>query len=210
MRQIFAILFALTAVGFTASLPAAPYAGSFAVKVLPIVLLFAAAVAARPFRGKFALCAAIVFSGAGDVILDLSFEGSFIFGLAAFLIAHLWYIGLFGLDIAWNKLRPLATLPAILYPAGMAVFLWPHLGGLKIPVAVYVAVIATMLVFAINRRSAGKSVLFGAIFFLASDSILAINKFYSPQPWARYAIMATYYLAQYLIVTGILREKNSQ
>lgn len=202
------IAFALFAAGFIASLAVHPYNGSFALKVIPIALLFGAVIFARPFRGRFALAAAILFSAAGDVILDLSFQGSFIAGLVSFLIAHLWYIGLFGLDVAWGQTRWIYTLPAIAYPAAMAVFLWPHLGPMNLPVAVYITVIATMLVFALNRRGAGAMVVVGAVFFVISDSILALNKFYAPYSWARYAIMATYYLAQFLIVTGMLKEKS--
>ena len=43
--------------------------------------------------------------------------------------------------------------------------------------------------------------------FLISDSILAINKFKSPLPLRGYLVWATYYLAQYGIAIGFLREK---
>ncbi len=209
MRPLIVALYFTCAGGFIASLPFAPYTGSFIAKAIPILILLFAAVTAADFRGKFALIAAIIFSGAGDVILDLGFQGSFIAGLIAFLIAHLWYIGLFGLDVLIRRIRFLPTIPAVIFPLAMAVFLWPHLGPLKIPVAVYVTAIATMLVLAINRQSGGRGVILGASFFLASDTILALNKFYAPHPAAGYAIMATYYLAQYQIVAGILKEKTS-
>jgi uncharacterized membrane protein YhhN len=45
------------------------------------------------------------------------------------------------------------------------------------------------------------------VLFPTSDSILAINKFKSPGPMAGYLIWATYYLAQYGIAIGFLREK---
>jgi uncharacterized membrane protein YhhN len=209
MRSLITLLFFICAGGFIASLALPPYTGRFAVKVLPIVLLLVAAIAAPAFRGKMLLLAAIVFSGAGDVILDLGFQGSFIAGLVSFLIAHLWYIGLFRLDISFGRIDWQPTLPAVIYPVAMAIFLWPYLGPLKIPVAVYVAVIATMMIFAINRQGGGRTVIFGALFFVVSDSLLALNKFYAPHPAAHYAIMTTYYLAQYLIVSGILKEKTS-
>lgn len=208
MRLIMSLVYLVFAGGFIASLAVAPYTGSFALKVIPIILLLLTVVLTRAFRGRLVLAAAIVFSAGGDVILDLNFPGAFIAGLVSFLIAHLWYIGLFKMDVSFGQIRWLYTLPAIVYPAAMAVFLWPHLGALKIPVAVYVTVIATMLVLALNRRGAGGMVICGAVFFVISDSILALNKFYLPHPAARYAIMATYYLAQYLIVNGILKEKS--
>ena len=46
----------------------------------------------------------------------------------------------------------------------------------------------------------------GAIFFIISDSLLAINKFYFPLPYSAFWIMSTYSFAQYFIVSGILIE----
>ena len=47
----------------------------------------------------------------------------------------------------------------------------------------------------------------GVTLFLISDSILAVNKFKAPVPTAGYSIWATYYLAQFGIAIGFLREK---
>ena len=53
-------------------------------------------------------------------------------------------------------------------------------------------------------------VLIGAVFFVTSDSILAINKFYCPVPNPLLWIMSTYLIAQFCLVKGILKmnEKN--
>ncbi|MBO0858144.1 MAG: hypothetical protein J2P21_06745 [Chloracidobacterium sp.] len=50
----------------------------------------------------------------------------------------------------------------------------------------------------------------GAILFLISDSILDVNKFKAPAPMAGYSIWATYYLAQFGIAIGFLREKMGE
>jgi uncharacterized membrane protein YhhN len=42
----------------------------------------------------------------------------------------------------------------------------------------------------------------GAILFVASDTMLALNKFYMPFEFAGAAIMVTYCFAQLLIVLG--------
>jgi len=201
-------LYALFALAFIATLPWSPYHGSFALKVLPILLLFVAAVVSAPFRGKWLLVAAIAFSGAGDVILDLTFQGNFIAGLVSFLTAHLFYVALFLQGSAVRRQMILPTVLAVAFPAAMAAFLWPHLGQMQLPVAVYIGVISSMLVTSLHRSRLNYTVIAGAIAFVISDSVLALNKFYSPFPWARYAIMATYYLAQYLIVTGVLQEQG--
>jgi alkenylglycerophosphocholine hydrolase len=44
----------------------------------------------------------------------------------------------------------------------------------------------------------------GALIFIASDSIIAINKFHSPIPDAKLFIMITYYLGQYLIAGSVV------
>ena len=200
-------LYAILALAFIATLPYSPYEGSFALKVFPILLLFGAVVASAPFRGKWLLVAAVVFSGAGDVILDLTFQGNFIAGLVSFLTAHIFYVALFLKGAAVRRNMILPTVLAVAFPAAMAAFLWPHLGQMQLPVAVYIGVISSMLVTSLHRSRLNFTVIAGAIAFVISDSVLALNKFYSPFPWARYAIMATYYLAQYAIVTGVLQEQ---
>lgn len=207
MRLGYRLAFAVLALTFIATLPWAPYGGSFVPKVAPILLLIWATLQAPRFAGRGLLVAAIFFSGAGDVILDLVFEGSFIAGLVSFLTAHVFYVVLFLKGARFRRSMALATLLALSFPVGMAVFLWPHLGPMQLPVAVYISVIASMLVTSLHRSSLNLTVVAGAIAFVISDSILALNKFYSPYVWARYAIMATYYLAQYLIVTGVLKEQ---
>jgi uncharacterized membrane protein YhhN len=88
--------------------------------------------------------------------------------------------------------------------------LLPALGDLKIPVIVYASVISVMLLFAYNglliwKKPANQYVFFGALFFVVSDSILAINKFHMPIQKSSFIIMLTYLVAQYLIVKGILK-----
>ncbi len=208
MKKKPAALYTAFALAFIATLPWSPYPGSFALKVLPILLLLLAAVNARAFSGRWLLIAAVVFSGAGDVILDLTFSGYFIAGLVSFLTAHIFYVALFLRGATFRRSMALATLAAVALPAAMAVFLWPHLGPMQLPVAVYITVIASMLVTSLHRSRLNATVVAGAIAFVISDSILALNKFYSPFAEARYAIMATYYFAQYLIVSGILEEQG--
>ena len=48
-------------------------------------------------------------------------------------------------------------------------------------------------------------VFIGAIFFVTSDSILAIDKFHEPIPLASFWIMITYLIAQFCITDGILK-----
>ena len=81
---------------------------------------------------------------------------------------------------------------------------------MKIPVIIYALVISTMLLVAIKgyftwNSKSGKLLLIGAVFFVLSDSILAINKFYVPIYLSSFWIMSTYLGAQFCIVNSILK-----
>ncbi len=161
------------------------------------------------------LLAAIVFSMSGDVFLMLDGQlptSLFIPGLVSFLLAHICYVALFRLDVAWLADRSALLLVAAI-GAAMYVFLWTHglPAALRLPVAAYVGVIALMAAQAWGRyrqlrsRAALLSAL-GASFFMLSDSILAINRFVQPLPWSSVSVLGSYYAAQALIVWGCARQ----
>ena len=170
-------------------------------------------------RGQFnpktllLLAAALAGSLAGDVFL--MFQGFFIPGLVSFLVAHLFYVALFKSGEAWFPHR--GALAATLgIGVAMYAFLWA--GGLppalRAPVAAYVLVIALMAAQAIGRATVLRDapsllVAVGAGFFMLSDSLLATNRFVMPLPMAQVWVLATYYAAQALIVSGWLASKAS-
>ncbi|MEJ8837832.1 lysoplasmalogenase family protein [Ramlibacter sp. AN1133] len=171
----------------------------------PLAMLLAIAWVARRRQGRFAgvLVAALALCLAGDVFL--MFDGFFIPGLASFLAAHLCYLLLFRQGVPWfPSARALAATLAV--AAAMYAVLFPHLGPvLKVAVAAYAVAIALMAAQAIGRAAvlrdgAAIGVAVGAVLFMASDAILAINKFAQPVPLAPLWILATYYAAQVLIV----------
>ena len=84
---------------------------------------------------------------------------------------------------------------------------------MKIPVIIYTVVILTMLTSALNRekkvnRQSYILVLVGAILFVISDSIIAIDKFRYHFALSGIAIMSTYVTAQYFIAIGCLKQFN--
>ncbi len=151
---------------------------------------------------KNLLLAALAFSVAGDAWL--MFPGYFVQGLASFLIAHLFYIALFKQGVSWFPSKAVLAV-SLAYGAAMYAYLLPHLGaGLQIPVAVYIFFIALMGAQAIGRAvelktTSSKWVAVGSLFFMASDSLLAINKFVSPIPISALWILGTYFAAQLVI-----------
>lgn len=154
----------------------------------------------------FAVIAGLVFSIGGDIFLMLPSD-QFILGLISFLIAHLFYISAFTYQ---SKIRrvPWALIPFVIYGILIFVILSPHLGAMKPPVAVYIVVILVMGWRAWERwsQAAEKSALlafFGAVLFIISDSILALNRFREPFAVARALNLSTYFAAQWLIALSI-------
>ncbi|MDR7370524.1 lysoplasmalogenase [Flavobacterium aquidurense] len=171
----------------------------------------------RKFPTKNTLLAALLFSWIGDVILlfaDIA-EIYFILGLVSFLTAHVIYCILFNNQIKTkankNKVAfGIGSFAIALYLIGMLSLLLPSLGDLKVPVIVYASVISIMLLFVFKgflvwEDPGNKYIFIGAIVFVISDSILAINKFYTPIERSSFLIMLTYLVAQYLIVVGVLK-----
>ena len=161
---------------------------------------------------------ALFFSWCGDVLLMFQAKNDifFLVGLSAFLIAHIFYIVFFHNIRAKEKIKsnPRLLAPVVVYYAGLIYFLSPYLGDMKLPVRIYGVVISFMLMLAlhmlyIKNKTAGKWMMVGALLFIISDSILAINKFYQPFKAAGVLIMLTYGLAQLFIVKGAADYINS-
>lgn len=155
---------------------------------------------------------ALGFSVLGDILLMFVDQSPHFFtvGLVAFLLAHIMYILVFLKHR--NKQKPVFGFVILLlvYASGLFYLLKDGLGEMLIPVIVYMIVILSMATTAFMRKGIVKHmsynlVFIGAIFFMISDSILALNKFYQPIPFSNISIMLTYALAQFLIVLGILK-----
>lgn len=160
------------------------------------------------------MIAGLLFSWAGDIILEFSGSNAnmFIPGLACFLLAHIMYLTIFITTPGKNSIlgsRIMLLLPVIIYGAALVLYLYDDLKEMKLPVIIYAIVILFMLTGAINRIDKVKTksfllVLAGAILFVISDSAIAINKFSYKFEYSGLVIMSTYIVAQYLIVTGYI------
>jgi alkylglycerol monooxygenase len=149
------------------------------------------------------LLAALAFSVMGDVWL--MFPGFFVQGLLSFLLAHACFIALFRQGVGWFPSKG-ALMFTTSVGLGMYAILWSHLPvPLKLPVAVYVTVLALMGAQALGRASVLKTpearwVAAGALLFMCSDSLLAWNKFVSPLHLSQLWVLSTYFAAQLLMV----------
>ena len=155
---------------------------------------------------KYMIIAGFVCSIVGDIFLMLP-KDHFIAGLVSFLIVHLFYIAAFtsmrGLVISWWSFAA-----CFLYGSIMCIILWPHLGRMKWPVLAYMLVILIMVSQALERwvqiEQRGALLAFaGAVLFVISDSVLALNRFKGHFKSAQAILLSTYFTAQWLIALSI-------
>jgi uncharacterized membrane protein YhhN len=157
-----------------------------------------------------------LLSLAGDVFL-LWLDRFFVFGLAAFLLGHLAYL------VGFNTpLPPVSTwsilLGLIIGLSGVRIMrrilTGVHASGqsrMAVPVAIYGAVITLMLLSALLTLSnvewsalASATAALGALFFYASDIVLAWNKFIQPMPRGRMLNIGLYHIGQFLLIAGVI------
>jgi uncharacterized membrane protein YhhN len=201
---------------FTETLPAFQYAVKPLIMVVLSVYFFRAA-SGRRTTHVWVMQAALFFSWLGDIFLMFQGELFFLLGLASFLLTHIGYAWVFGFTGPGSSGRSLLArspwIGLIYLGYGLVLFrlIFPGLGDMTVPVIVYAAAIITMVILAVNRweRVPAQSfswVLLGALCFMFSDSLIAINKFSGSVPFARTWIMALYMTGQYLIVRGYLEQ----
>jgi uncharacterized membrane protein YhhN len=148
------------------------------------------------------LLVVLFFAWLGDVFLLIPGDNPLFFqlGLGSFLIMQFAYIRLFHAHTSqfWHW-----SLGAIMvYVVSLLSFLWPHLSeALRIPVVIYAIALGAMLYFGIKMGD--KLIFYGALFFVISDSLLALGKFYYAIPGNSFWVMSTYILAQLLLITRL-------
>ncbi|UXX78395.1 lysoplasmalogenase [Reichenbachiella carrageenanivorans] len=190
--------------------------------LIPVLLVYLRKGMKTPVNLSFIFAVfALVFSWFGDVALMYVYKRDwyFLVGLGAFAVAQVLYFFSFKhAKTGEEKATPLLqhmmnVLPFAIFVIGLLWTLWPMLGELKMPVAVYAVLICTMALGAVyrNGRTSTDSfnqVVFGAILFILSDSLIAINKFYAPMENSAIWIMGTYILAQWNIINGLQKHYN--
>lgn len=152
----------------------------------------------------FGLAAATV----ADIALLIPDEPAFLVGMGFFLVMQACYIRVFiGLGALpkvmgrrWIVAVPAAVLAAFFIP------LWNSLGPLAAPMLVYGVALAAMAVFATGLSTRAGV---GGVLFLISDLLIGVNVADLDFPGRGPIIMATYVLAQYLLVTGWLQRSGA-
>jgi uncharacterized membrane protein YhhN len=153
--------------------------------------------------GRRLLATALLLSSVGDVLLDLRAQ-LFVFGLAAFLAAHLVYVILFVRHrraVQGDSGRYMVLVALLAYGAAFGAWLWPGLGPLRIPVMVYMTAILAMVWTATRAGYRSHWVVTGALLFLLSDSILGADRFRLVIPGHGFLVWTSYYLGQRLLAS---------
>jgi len=165
-------------------------------------------------RYRWAIVVGLVWSLIGDVLL--MFAGYFVFGLVAFLIAHLAYIYAFT-DGVRLFARPLTSIAGLILAAVIVCLLWPGVpAALRIPVIAYAIALATMATQAITRvqvlaavdglaANSARLAAIGACLFMVSDTVLSYGRFRDELPFAAVLVLSTYYIAQWFIARSVSR-----
>lgn len=190
---------------FLATLHLRPYPLHYIIKAIPI---FALAILVRTRisgRPGLLMMLGLVFSGIGDILLDLSIPIGFMIGLAAFMIAHVFYITAFYRGVGFRGFRTLTAVIFLVYGIIMIRLLLPNLGGMAAPVIAYICVITLMGISASSGTGNHILILLGASLFVFSDSIIAVNRFLTPIAHKSYWIMSTYYAGQLLMALGAIQ-----
>jgi uncharacterized membrane protein YhhN len=179
-------------------------------KVMPLTCLIGWVVATARDGYARLILAGLIFSLAGDVLLEIS-DDLFVPGLVAFLIGHLWYIVAF--LRATRALNPIRLLIFAAWVIAAYLTLLPNLKDMALPVAAYVTVIGVMMWRASARVGAGGrstpdqwAALIGAILFGLSDTLLALDKFNAVLIGPGFTVIVLYWLGQSGIALSVKHE----
>jgi uncharacterized membrane protein YhhN len=182
------------------------------VKPLPVLALLGWLHDAPPSDYRRWISLGLIFSLLGDVLL--AWPGDlFVFGLGAFLLAHLAYLKAYLSDCRRLALLPLivaATVGAVL----LGVLMRQGLGPLLVPVVIYGVAISAMLWRALARLGSNvpkRSALLsagGAVAFVFSDSVIGIDRFVAPFHAAPYVIILSYWLGQWAITASAFSQRS--
>lgn len=164
-------------------------------------------------KPNFWLLSALFFSFWGDVFL-LDKANFFVFGLASFLVAHIVYIKISSGYVKKSSVSKIivAAIPFIVLFAGLLSLIFDNLGEMLLPVLVYGVAISTFGTLALlnyqqEKSTANTWLLLGAVLFIASDSLIALNNFYTPKRLFDISIISLYVVSQYLIVRAVIAKE---
>ena len=208
MGQIFVILSFIGAVAYGAGLYPEGILWQALVKMSAVgFLVLFVAINISSFS-HFLLFLALVASVAGDVLLVMPHEQSFLHGLMAFGVAHLTFIILYLANrerfgrISSNRVRFTVLLWAFAFVAGF--WMYDALGDMRYYVLGYTALLVLMASAAILSRFPPRLVGLGAVLFVFSDAALGARQFMNVPDYVGYFVWVSYYLSQFMVTLGVM------
>jgi len=188
-----------------------------AIKIVPALIAIVYVVLTRPTSALFyvLLSVALAFCMLGDIGMEKDIVagiGMFLIGHILFTVNFLWQTSNVGL-VTTNLVVPIVCM------GGLSVFVFLFIrylssSGPEVPDFVlkagtlyFIMISATfstsILLWLTTGNIWGLIPVIGALFFLISDSIIAINAFHHKIPRAQLFIMPTYYLSIFLLSLGV-------
>lgn len=176
------------------------------IKATMAVLLAAYCITAQP--PLIVMAAGFALSAFGDFFLDLRGEKYFLPGLIAFFAAHVAFaVYLFGYADPLSSYTGIEWfMCAALAAATIAFYIWllPALPkDMKIPVAAYSTIITLMGIAALTT-ALSLLVPIGALLFIASDVVLAVERFKFKFPLDKKINWALYASGQIVLAIGVV------
>ncbi|MGY5859935.1 MAG: lysoplasmalogenase [Candidatus Thorarchaeota archaeon] len=218
---IYAVLFCVIAIISTIlqdrfpEVPVASY--QTFVKAIPTTLAFLYLFNALAIGSLFAILlgVALIFCILGDIAM----EKDIVPGIGMFLLAHLFFTVNFLWQVMSLTLDLVNSIIGIVCFGGLMVFVYLLIGYLKasgpeVPdfilkagtfyfLLVSATITTSLLLWLTTGALWGFLPLIGALFFLISDSIIAINEFHHKLSRPEFLIMPTYYLAIFLLSLSV-------
>lgn len=158
---------------------------------------------------------ALILMILGDLCF-LQFDNFFFFttGFILFLAANIMYLISFYTKVSYkiNKIIPYWII-VIGVSLGLLILMYDGLGIFLVPVIMFMVIgfsmmQTTYLRYATTDRESFFMVFLGAVLFVTSECIVALNTFYHPVPYEEILTMLTYGLGNLFIIKGILLEHN--
>lgn len=165
--------------------------------------------------GNTLIVPALLLGALGDAFLAWPGDEAFLKGLSSFLVAHLFYIGLFvraggGLEQMWadSWRQGLAAFMLLLAPIQSSILMPRVSPKLQVPILAYSSTILVMVFSVLTVDDA--VIVGGATLFALSDAILSTDEFVLPKDSAlrspmQHAVWILYYSGQLLITVGYTR-----
>lgn len=174
---------------------------------LILILLIATIFPAIEPNYKIFIVTGLVFSLLGDIFLIFP-EKHFKNGLIVFLIGHICYIIAFSVSTGFH-FTSWIFLPIVVVGAIYLRLILPYSGKMKLPIIIYITMIMIMVWMAVERFHSDPTLrtilpAIGAILFMISDAVLALNKFRKPFFSAELIILTTYFTAQWFLAVSVI------